>query len=100
VFNGLAPSKRSLIATVEELRPAVVIVDSLSRFLGLRNEDDAALMTRELKTLLRIRDLGTSVIAIHHARKRDGTSGKNMRGSSALHAATDLTIEVHRTGTN
>jgi hypothetical protein len=99
VFNGLAPNDRQILATVCARKPVAVVVDSLSRFLQLSDENDASQMNKGLQVLLRVaRELRCSVLAIHHDRKTDGSSGRNMRGSSALGAAADLSIEVRRSG--
>ena len=97
VYNGLDATGRRMLETVSRIRPIMVVVDSLSRFMRLKDENDASLVNRGIEPLLRTcRELSTSVIAIHHDRKREGNSGRNMRGSSAILAAVDLSIEVKR----
>lgn len=99
VFSGVAADIELVLASVIALKPVAVVIDSLSRFSEFRDENDAAEVNRRLKPVFQIvRELGSSVLMIHHDRKREGDNGRNVRGSSALVAAVDLAIEVRKSG--
>jgi AAA domain len=97
VFNGTAPDCDDVASTICALNPVAVVIDSLSRFLRLDDENSASETNRKLDPLIQIaHQTGTTILTVHHDTKREGTGGKNLRGSSALLAAADLAIEVRR----
>ena len=72
---------------VEDQRPAVLIIDTLSlAAAGLGDENSSTYMGKVVDKLRRIRDLGITVIVVHHSGK-DTTKG--MRGHNSLLAAAD-----------
>jgi energy-coupling factor transporter ATP-binding protein EcfA2 len=97
IWTGRPPTLSDLLATVDKLRPPVVFVDSLSRWLLLEDENDNAELTRRLGpivTAFQERDTGLAVI--HHDRKSEGDSGRNIRGAGALLAMCDVAIECRK----
>lgn len=72
-------------------QPDLVVVDSLSR-VHFKNENSAEDMNPILNASVYplARELGATVMVIHHIPKE----GKGPRGSSAIQAAMDLTLEV------
>lgn len=75
----------------------LILVDTLSAFWRIENENDAAEMTKVVKPLLQLaRESGACVLLIHHARKSEGQYGDEIRGSGALFAAVDVAIVMKR----
>lgn len=75
----------------------LILVDTLSAFWRIENENDAAEMTKVVKPLLQLaRDSGACVLLIHHARKSEGQFGDEIRGSGALFAAVDVALILKR----
>ncbi len=75
----------------------LILLDTLSAFWRIENENDAAEMTRVVKPLLQLaRESGACLLLIHHARKSDGQYGDEIRGSGALFAAVDVALIMKR----
>ena len=75
----------------------LILIDTLSAFWKIDNENDAAEMTRVIKPLLALsRKSGACVLLIHHARKAEGQYGDEIRGSGALFAAVDVALILKR----
>lgn len=75
----------------------LILVDTLSAFWKIENENDAAEMTKVVKPLLQLaRDSGACVLLIHHARKSEGQYGDEIRGSGALFASVDVALVLKR----
>lgn len=73
------------------LRPRLVVIDTLARFMLGMNENDVRDAQIAVAALEVIRDqLGCAVLAVHHAGKEDG---KGPRGSSALTGGFDTLHE-------
>jgi len=99
VYQGAPPSLVDLFATVDAIRPDILCVDSLSRWLRLEDENSNAELTRTLGPILtglQARDV--SLVALHHDRKSEGEGGRNLRGASGLLAMCDLAIELRVEG--
>jgi archaellum biogenesis ATPase FlaH len=95
VYQGAPPSLAEVFATIDRLKPDVVFVDSLSRWLCLESENDNAELTRTLGPILtgfQARDV--TLLVIHHDRKSEGTGGRNLRGASGLLAMCDVAVEI------
>ncbi len=78
----------ALAEVVTDLRPALVVVDTLSRALAGQNENAAEVMSGVVAASDRIRAAagGACVLLVHHATK-EGTTN---RGHSALEGAADV----------
>lgn len=82
-----------LVEAVEEIQPAVVVVDTLAEFtkaMGLEGgsaRDWQPVMSQFTRIA---RDMDTGVLSLHHARKSDG----RYRDSSAIGAGVDVLIEM------
>lgn len=101
VYNGPAPILAAIEQATTQNGAVLVVIDSLSKLLGLRDENDAAEVTRGITPLLELcRSTGAAVVAIHHDRKREGVGGRNMRGSSAFLAAVDVAISLKVDGSD
>ena len=75
----------------------MVVVDTLSKFWGLRDENDAADVDRAMDNILQFaRATNTAVLLLHHLRKNPADDGADIRGSSAIFAAMDNAIMLRR----
>lgn len=90
---------RRLQRTASDLRPALIVVDSVSTTFGLNNENDSAEVRRAMEELFILRDkFGCATLAIHHVGKSpvDGRNARSalerLRGSSAFAAMASLAI--------
>ncbi len=83
----------SLIQQITPDRPALVVIDTLSRSIAGGDENSSQDMTQAIGCADRIRDeLGSSVLFVHHSGK---DQAKGARGHSALFAAADTVIAVN-----
>jgi predicted ATP-dependent serine protease len=82
-----------LSEAVGRIRPALVIVDTLSAIAEGKLDDGSAKAWQPLMAALTklARDFNCAVIIVHHARKSDGT----YRDSSAIGANVDCIMEMH-----
>ncbi|MBX3400345.1 MAG: AAA family ATPase [Gemmataceae bacterium] len=72
------------------------IVDPLASFLPGRCESDAASLLEALQPLHRLTTAGAAVALLHHPRKRAAEPGQSARGSGALLAFVDTSLELTR----
>jgi hypothetical protein len=92
-----ATTLNSISAFAQEHCVCLILIDTLSTFWKIDNENDAAEMTRVIKPLLALpRNSGACVLLIHHARKSEGSYGDEIRGSGALFAAVDVALILKR----
>jgi hypothetical protein len=99
IYNGMAPDLTSIEESIRGLGVTLVVIDSLSKLLQLRDENDASLVNAALTPLLQmIRETNVGLIAIHHDRKREGDGGRGMRGSGVFLATLDVCIGLKREG--
>lgn len=90
--------QQRLRATVEAIRPALLILDP---FIRLHRADENA--SKEVAPLLGYlrelqREFATAVLLVHHARKGSGNDrpGQSLRGSSDLHGWGDSNLYLRR----
>lgn len=75
----------------------LIIIDTLSRFWSVQDENDATQIDQALRPVFDIiRHSQAAVIGVHHLRKAGGTHGMAVRGNTALPAAVDVLIELWR----
>jgi hypothetical protein len=79
----------ALMGKVEEINPVLVVIDSLIRVHG-QKEDDATSMSRVIDRLRKIANLGTTLLVIHHHRKAEGPLSQMLRGSSDIPGGIDI----------
>lgn len=82
-----------LLNKIHELRPRLVVLDTLARCILGKDENSAQDMgpvAENLSRLAEATDRG-SVLVVHHSGK---DAGRGMRGSTALLGAVDYTLEV------
>lgn len=72
------------------------IVDTLSGFWSVDNENDAARVSEALLPLTYLLEQNIAVLLVHHFRKSGGDEGTASRGSGQLGAAVDVMIEFSR----
>ena len=99
VFVGLPPA--NAIQQVQEAimkeKPAMLIVDTLSRLVKVKDLNDYAQTTSALEPLLGLaRESGTHVMLVHHAKKGGDTSIDSVLGSTALSGTVDTIIFLNQ----
>ena len=99
-FTGLWPDKaiatlESVLTTVKTIPPKLVVVDSLSPFLQLEDENDNAEITRRLAPLAAVaHGLGIAILVLFHDRKSEGAKGRAIRGGGAFLAVVDAAFHM------
>jgi hypothetical protein len=88
---------KRLIVTLaaEETQPAVVVIDTLARYMIGGDENSAKDMGIFIARCEKIREVTKATIAVIHHKGKDS---RVERGSSALRGAADVMIEVKRNG--
>ena len=79
----------ALMKRIEEVSPVLIIIDSLIR-IHEQSENESTGMSKVMKNLRRIVNLGITLLVIHHHKKGEGPANKKLRGSSDIKAATDI----------
>ena len=109
IFHGQAvdiapdfPERMALLnLTVSELRPALVIIDTMGKFCGMARDElnDYSAVTAYMEPFLAIaRKHRNCILLLHHTRKGGGDFGSDVLGSGALTASMDTTISLTREG--
>lgn len=90
-FMGEATRAAEIGAHIDEITPALVVVDSLVAFANDRgiDENDAAMATIVQPLTDMAHATGTALVIVHHANKTAGRA----RGSTAITGATDVVCE-------
>lgn len=73
-----------------------VIIDTISNFWSVDNENDAAVVQANVLPLNYFREADIAVVIIHHFRKSGGIEGTAARGSGALASSVDIIMEFTR----
>jgi len=77
--------------------PLLVIVDTISFFAEIQEENDASQVRQAVKPLVeRARTKNLAVLLVHHARKGQGEHGEGIRGSNAFAGLVDTIMELRR----
>ena len=88
----------SIKAYITQHHIGVLIVDTLSRFWGIKDENSNAEVEQKISPLLDLaRDTGCVVILVHHERKGGGDQGRSIRGGSALLGLVDQALMLEHT---
>jgi hypothetical protein len=75
----------------------MVIIDTLAIWAGIDDENDASKTTQAVaKVMLLAQNTNAPIIIIHHSRKRGGSNGEAIRGSGAILATVDISLELKR----
>jgi hypothetical protein len=101
IMFGSAPADAlaRLRREAERLRPALVIIDPLFRFVHVRAEhgNDYAAMTAALEPLMTLaRETGACVLAVHHLGKGERSDTDAILGSTAIFGAVDTALIMKR----
>jgi putative DNA primase/helicase len=90
-FLGQSTRAAEIAAHIDDITPALVVVDSLVAFANDRgiDENDAAMATIVQPLTDMAHSTGTALIIVHHANKSAGKA----RGSTAITGATDVVCE-------
>ncbi len=75
----------------------LAIIDTLSIWAGITDENDAAVVTRAIAAISHVAQAcNIAIVLVHHSRKSGGDDGEGIRGSGAILATVDLGIELSR----
>lgn len=83
-------------ALVNEYNFDLVVVDTITAFASIQNENDNSEVTAVMKTANIITDTDAALLMIHHLRKAKGGSGLQTRGGGAFNACVETPIEMRR----
>jgi hypothetical protein len=100
VFVGQAP--KDVVAQVRQLaereRPALIVVDTMQRFLKAQSTDDYAEMTTLLDHVIGIAQTsGATLLLLHHSGKANRDSLDAVLGSTAITGSADTILLLTRT---
>lgn len=88
-----------LTREIERRRPALVIIDTVQRFLRLSDLNDYAVVSNALEPVTALaRETGAHILMTHHGNKVGGNDGDAVLGSTALFGSVDTLIEIRRKG--
>ena len=86
-------------AWVDALKPRLVVIDPLFRFLRVEDVSDYARVSRAFDPLIDLaRNSGVALVLTHHQRKSGGTDGNETLGSQAIFGSVDNTLFLYRDG--
>ncbi len=93
------PDRVRLLETARQLRPRLLLLDPLVRLHGIdeNNAGEVAALLAYFRSLQR--QLGLSVILVHHTRKNaagGAAAGQGLRGSGDIHAFGDSNLYLRR----
>jgi hypothetical protein len=75
----------------------LLILDTLSRFWRIEDENNNAQVMARLSPLLDLaRETGVALLLVHHERKAGGEEGRSIRGGSALFSLVDQALILER----
>jgi RecA-family ATPase len=78
-------------------RIGLVLLDTLSRYWQIGDENNNAEIIRSINPFLDLaHDTGTSVLLVHHESKAGGAGGRSIRGGSALFGIVDVALFLER----
>src|SRR5262249_17290404 len=100
VFVGQAP--KDIIASVRKLaaqeRPALIIIDTMQRFLKAQDTDSYAEMTTLFDLIIGIaQESGATIVLLHHSGKADRAGVDAVLGSTAISGSVDTVVNLTRT---
>jgi putative DNA primase/helicase len=81
---------------VRRLGVGLLVVDTLGRFAGIADENDAAAAREAMAPLLQATASGLAVLASMHDRKSGGEVGDSTRGSSQYGGDADIILNLRR----
>jgi predicted ATP-dependent serine protease len=97
---GLDPGAGTLAAIRDYIvahKIVLLILDTLSRFWRIEDENNNAQVMARLSPLLDLaRETGVALLLVHHERKAGGEEGRSIRGGSALFSLVDQALLLER----
>ena len=101
VHVGTVQEQSETLKTIKnfviEKKIVLVVIDSLSRFWSVMDENNNMEVIREVSPLLEMaRETDAAVLLVHHERKSGGDDGRSIRGGSALFGLVDQAIFLER----
>jgi hypothetical protein len=77
------------------MHPPLVFIDTLAVWAGIADENDASKATLALApVMLLAANTGAGIVVVHHTRKGGGSGGEAIRGSGAIYASVDMSVEL------
>ncbi len=87
----------ALHLAVTEIKPVLVIIDPVLKFISVKDSNDYALMSAALAPIEVIaRQSGAHIAMTHHMGKTDRDDGDQILGSTAILAAVDTALVLRR----
>jgi AAA domain-containing protein/bifunctional DNA primase/polymerase-like protein len=84
------------LAECHQIGAALLVVDTLSQFSGLKDENAAPEVLAAIQPLQAAAASGRAVLVVRHDRKSGGEVGDSGRGSNALTGAVDVVLNLTR----
>ena len=86
---------RRLCGSVEAIKPSLVIVDTMIRFVDIADSNDYATTVAALSPFVDLaRAKGFHILFTHHSRKSGGEHGTELLGSVGITAAADTVLSL------
>jgi predicted ATP-dependent serine protease len=84
-------------AFITQVGIALVVIDTLTQFWSVSDENSNSEVIREVTGLLDLaREMDAAVVLVHHERKSGGDEGRGIRGGSALFGLVDQALLLDR----
>lgn len=94
---ALGAERKAILETIKQSGSTVVVIDTVRNLLGLRDETDNSEVARVLNPFIAAcRQLGMSLLLLHHVRKGGGQHGEGITGGHAFLGVIDLALELLR----
>jgi len=90
MFDDRSPEMRDLLGSIEELAPAMIVIDTLAAGFPI-DENNSVEMGKVVRICRMIASLGPAVWLVHHSPKGDSTTP---RGHSILNGDLDVSVRV------
>lgn len=93
-LDPVANPIEALRAEAEKIKPSLIVIDPLARFVQVQDMNDYAQVSRALDPLIRIaHETGAHIMLIHHAKKGELNEDSYL-GSTALSASVDTVLHL------
>lgn len=99
IHTGRTPDDvhSALARAIADMKPILVIIDPLSRFVRVKEFNSYGEVTHALEPLIDLaRETNTHILALHHTGKGDRELGDGVLGSTAFFGAVDTMLEMKR----
>lgn len=91
---------KALYTAVAEIKPVLVWIDPILKYISVRDSNDYAVMSAALAPIEAIaRQSGAHIAMSHHMSKLDREDGDQVLGSTAIFAAVDTVLTIRRQDT-